>query len=141
MARSVHWTHDPNFSHLRNPPVWYHYQRMPLYTPSPAARMEKRLAEERRAQWQWYDTRADKSVVNRPCTETCLFPCGVYGRTWARLKAALAGHDAGNIPDPGVFNSDCFEYALCFPFYGCFVSRLQATVRSFYGIDGDDTAD
>ena len=129
MARSVHWTHDPNFSHLRNPPAWYHDQRMPLYTPSPAARMEKRLAEERRAQWQWYDSHAGQGAINRACAETVLFPCGVYGRTWARLKAALAGHDAENIPDPGVFNSDCCEYAMCFP---CKLARLCVDVKELF---------
>ncbi|KPM40779.1 hypothetical protein AK830_g5792 [Neonectria ditissima] len=68
-------------------------------------------------------------------------PCCVYSRTSQRLTAALSGRDARDIPDKGICTPDCFQFALCFPFYGCILAKLQTTVRSFYDIEGTDVSD
>lgn len=162
MTRQVHWTQDPRFSHLRNPPAWYHIQVSPFYTPRPSARMEKQAAEDRKREWQWQAADgASDAFSNKSCLAAALWPCGIYSRTSQRLKAALSGHDAERIPNRGCCNPDCVQFAVCLPckpaflppkhnlgrkltsliVYGCLLSRLQTTVRSFYGIDGTDLSD
>ncbi|PNY23303.1 Uncharacterized protein TCAP_06751 [Tolypocladium capitatum] len=143
MARQVHvhWTQDPRFSHLRNPPDWYNRQATPFWTQKPSARMEKQAAAERKRQWQWQAADGAGDAFDKSCLGATCWPCGIYGRTSSRLRCALSGHDAENIPDPGFCNPDCAQFTMCLPFYGFFLSRLQTTVRSFYGIDGRDVSD
>ncbi|POR31918.1 Uncharacterized protein TPAR_07867 [Tolypocladium paradoxum] len=143
MARQVHvhWTQDPRFSHLRNPPAWYNRQATPFYTQKPSARMEKQAAAERKRQWQWQAADGAGDAFDKSCLGATCWPCGIYGRTSSRLRSALSGHDAEIIPDLGFCNPDCAQFTICLPFYGCFLARLQTTVRSFYGIDGRDVSD
>lgn len=114
MARPVHWTHDPRFGHLRNPPAWYN-RCSPLYTPRPSVRMEKQAAEERRRRWQWHPGDAQGGVSGRSLLGAACWPCGIYARTSSRLRSALGGRDALNVPDPGCCNPECAQFALCLP--------------------------
>ncbi|CEJ83984.1 hypothetical protein VHEMI03347 [[Torrubiella] hemipterigena] len=140
MDRPIHWTQDIRFSHLRRPPAWWHFYPGTLYTPRPAARMEKRIAEERQSEWRWYTSQGPDRDRNRRSLNAFFFPWDAYGRTWARLRAALAGGNAADV-EPGMINPDCVECALCLPFYGCLVAKLQGTIRSFYQIEGDELSD
>ncbi|KAJ6440167.1 Major facilitator superfamily domain, general substrate transporter [Purpureocillium lavendulum] len=133
MARQdpLHWTVDRRFSYLRITPTWYHHQSC-FYTKAPSAKMEMKAAAERRRQWQWHGSPGARDSSRSSCVEASCMPCAVYSRAWTRLRAALAGRDAHNIPTKG---------SCSFDFYGCFIARLQTTVRSFYGIDGRDVND
>ncbi|KJZ71272.1 hypothetical protein HIM_09345 [Hirsutella minnesotensis 3608] len=103
--------------------------------------MEKQTAEERKRQWQWHTTDAAHETFNKAFLEASCWPCGFYSRASSRLRSALTGHNADKIPDQGCCNPECAQFALCLPFYGCFIARLQTTVRAFYNIDGSDTSD
>ncbi|PHH62598.1 hypothetical protein CDD81_6832 [Ophiocordyceps australis] len=137
----IHWTQDYRFRHLRSPPAWYHRRTSPFWTPQPSARMEKQAAFERKGQWQWQGADNASSSFNESCLEATCWPCGLYARTVMRLHSALAGHDAEYTGDLGFCNADCTQFAACLPFYGFFVSRLQTTIRSFYGISGRNHSD
>ncbi|PHH74844.1 hypothetical protein CDD82_4747 [Ophiocordyceps australis] len=137
----IHWTQDYRFRHLRSPPAWYHRRSVPFWTPQPSARMEKQASFERKGQWQWQGADNASSSFNESCLEATCWPCGLYARTVMRLHSALAGHDAEYTGDLGLCNADCTQYAACLPFYGFFVSRLQTTIRSFYGIGGKNHSD
>ncbi|KAM4065760.1 PLAC8 family protein [Hirsutella rhossiliensis] len=103
--------------------------------------MEKQTAEERKRQWQWQAANGARDTFNKSCLEATCWPCGAYSRTSSRLRSALSGQDAERIPDQGFCNPECTQFAICLPFYGCFLARLQTTVRSFYAIDGGDVSD
>ncbi|KAG8409368.1 hypothetical protein J3459_017546 [Metarhizium acridum] len=92
-------------------------------------------------QWRWLENE-DKIAIN-PVSwlSTSVWPCGSYSRTSHRLKAALSGQDAEKITKSSRCSADCAQFALCLPLYGCFLSKLQTTVRSFYGIDGNEFSD
>lgn len=138
----LHWTHNPRFSHLRTPPVWYNRYPEPLYSPKPSSVMEKLASSEARAKWQWEAIPGSRDVgFIKSCVTAMLWPCGAYARTSSRLHCALAGHNVETTPDPGFINPECAQFGGCFPFYGCFLSRMQTTVRSFYGIDGSAYSD
>lgn len=77
--------------------------------------MEKRFAQESRAQWKWHEPREESGPIAPSFVETCFYPCGAYSRSWARLKAAFAGHDAQQIPNLGCVNSNCCEFLACLP--------------------------
>ncbi|PHH68600.1 hypothetical protein CDD80_7406 [Ophiocordyceps camponoti-rufipedis] len=138
----LHWTQNPRFSHLRTPPVWYNRYPEPLYSRKPSSVMEKLASSEARAKWQWEAIPGSRDVgFIKSCVTALLWPCGAYARTSSRLHCALAGHNVETTPDPGFINPDCAQFGGCCPFYGCFLARMQTTVRSFYGIDGSAYSD
>ncbi|KAL6401927.1 hypothetical protein AUP68_14388 [Ilyonectria robusta] len=101
--------------------------------------MEKQSAEERNRDWQASPNPSD--FLGTSLVEATCCPCGVYGRTSRRLRAALGGRDADDLPEEGCVAPDCVQFAVCFPFYGCLLAKLQTTVRSFYDIEGADVSD
>ncbi|KAI9149609.1 hypothetical protein HJFPF1_11664 [Paramyrothecium foliicola] len=101
--------------------------------------MEKQAAEERQRQWQ--SVRDLPNAGGTSCGKAFFCPCGAYARASSRLRSALGGLDALGPPDTGVINPDCVQFLVCFPFYGCFLAKLQTTVRAFYGLDGSDVKD
>ncbi|KAH7008802.1 hypothetical protein EDB80DRAFT_872594 [Ilyonectria destructans] len=101
--------------------------------------MEKQSAEERNRDWQASPNPSD--FLGTSLVEASCCPCGVYGRTSRRLRAALGGRDADDLPEDGCVAPDCVQFAICFPFYGCLLAKLQTTVRSFYDIEGADVSD
>ncbi|KAF7539353.1 hypothetical protein G7Z17_g12440 [Cylindrodendrum hubeiense] len=100
--------------------------------------MEKQSADQRKREWQASQDPIDLESGSLCLTVFC--PCGAYGRTSQRLGAALSGRDANNLPEHGI-PPDCIQLLVCFPFYGCFIAKLQTTVRSFYDIEGNDYKD
>ncbi|KAI5461750.1 hypothetical protein BGZ63DRAFT_424612 [Mariannaea sp. PMI_226] len=86
--------------------------------------------------WQGDNTPPEAATL----AETVFFPCGVYSRIEQRLNAAIGDRDPINIPSDD-FTPDCLQFAVCLPFYGYFLSKLQNTVRTFYDIDGNDISD
>lgn len=106
---------DPYFDRLRQRPRWYHQFQSPFFNPTPAARMEKSIAELARAEWHWKDHQEKDLQPRADYLETCLCPCGVYSQTWTRLREVWAGRSPRDIPDAGLMNSDCCAYATCLP--------------------------
>ncbi|KJK74676.1 hypothetical protein H634G_09987 [Metarhizium anisopliae BRIP 53293] len=92
-------------------------------------------------QWRWRENENKVAISTMSWLATSIWPCGSYSRTSHRLKAALSGQDAEKITNGSCCSADCAQFALCLPFYGCFLSKLQTTVRSFYGIDGNECSD
>ncbi|RDA84241.1 hypothetical protein CP532_2115 [Ophiocordyceps camponoti-leonardi (nom. inval.)] len=137
----LHWTQDPDFSHLRTAPAWYHTSPEFLYTRRPSSIMEKQTMATRKANWQWEAVQGSRPSFMKSIFGACLWPCGSYARTSSRLRCALAGHNVESMPEPAFFNPDCAQFAACFPMYGCLLGRLQTTVRAFYGIEGSDYTD
>lgn len=119
MTRHVHWTRDPRYRRLRNPPAWYHRQVAPVYVPRPSARMERQAAEERKRQWLWQkdgaDSADDAGDDSPSYLEAACWPCGAYARVMERLNSALGGRDAVDIRKPPFCVPDCLEYGLCLP--------------------------
>ncbi|UNI19450.1 hypothetical protein JDV02_005632 [Purpureocillium takamizusanense] len=143
MARqdSLHWTADPRFSYLRNPPLW-HRRRTNFCLRAPKSKMDKRSANERHSQWQWQGSDQARDGFAPMLAESVCLPWAVYSRTWSRLRAALAGYDALSARHKKKSCTfDCTTCVVCCPFYGCFFARLQTTVRTFYGIKGTDAHD
>ncbi|KHN98396.1 putative protein family Cys-rich [Metarhizium album ARSEF 1941] len=105
--------------------------------------MGKKAAADCGRQWRWLETHDGKSGAGAMSWfGACIWPCGAYGRTSHRLKAAISGQDAEKTAKGSCCTGvDCAQFALCLPFYGLFLSRLQTTVRSFYGIDGHECSD
>ncbi|PFH55833.1 hypothetical protein XA68_17534 [Ophiocordyceps unilateralis] len=104
--------------------------------------MEKQSAAQTQSKWQWESIPGARDAgFVKSTVIALLWPCGSYARTSSRLRCALAGHHADSAPEPGFCNPDCAQFAGCLPFYGCLLARMQTTVRSFYGIDGNDYSD
>lgn len=76
--------------------------------------MEKQLAEERDKDWQG-QTHQDGEERKASTQEAWICPCGVYSRTSHRLRLALGGRNAVDIPQHPVITADCCECMLCFP--------------------------
>ncbi len=117
MARqeSLHWTADPRFSYLRNPPSWHHRQTT-FYLKAPSARMDKHSASERHSQWQWQGSDRARDGFSPMLAESFCMPCGVYSRTWSRLRAALGGYDAQSVRHKKrSCTFDCSSCILCCP--------------------------
>ncbi|KAM3427753.1 hypothetical protein MY4824_009247 [Beauveria thailandica] len=91
---------------------------------------------ERRGEWHWPASLEESGPIPPSFEDACLCPCSVYSRSWARLKAAFAGHDAQQDPNLGWCNSDCCCFVVCFPLYGFTIAQLQSTVRAVYDIKG-----
>ncbi|KAL2203342.1 hypothetical protein CC79DRAFT_1373487 [Sarocladium strictum] len=96
------------------------------------------MADQADRQWQSQPT-SDGS--RGQCVKAKCKPWMAYAQTSTRLKFALKGHDAVNIPDEGICSPDCATFVCCLPFYGLFIAKLQSTVRAFYDIDGSDRGD
>ncbi|KAM3503503.1 hypothetical protein MY11210_008687 [Beauveria gryllotalpidicola] len=141
MSRSVHQANHSDDNYLRRIPAWHHQNSFKFYTPSTSARMEMGFEMERRGEWHWPASREESGPIPPSFYDACLCPCSVYSRSWARLKAAFAGHDAQQDPNLGWFNSDCCSFVTFLPLYGIPISQLQATVRAVYGIKGSLTHD
>ncbi|KAK0385437.1 hypothetical protein NLU13_7913 [Sarocladium strictum] len=100
--------------------------------------MEKQLAEEAERQWQ---SQAATDGARERGSKACCAPWISYAQTSSRLRLALKGHDAIDVPDEGVCSPDCAIFVCCFPFYGVLIAKLQSTVRAFYDIDGSEARD
>ncbi|RDA89604.1 hypothetical protein CP533_5991, partial [Ophiocordyceps camponoti-saundersi (nom. inval.)] len=137
----LHWTQDPHFSHLRNQPTWYRPSSGYIFTRKPSRVMEKQRTVANKANWQWEGVQGSRSAFFKAYVGACLWPCGSYARASSRLRCALAGHNVENMPELGLINPDCAQFAACLPFYGCLLGRLQTTVRAFYGVEGSDYKD
>ncbi|RFU76043.1 hypothetical protein TARUN_6204 [Trichoderma arundinaceum] len=89
-------------------------------------------------QWLW---KSNNEVSDVCASEAPWWGCGMYSRAWTRLELASCDQDAENLPEIRPCNSDCLQFLLCLPFYGCFLGSQQNAVRSYYGIDGEDVQD
>ncbi|KAJ4150115.1 hypothetical protein LMH87_010880 [Akanthomyces muscarius] len=96
---------------------------------------------EQQVSWHWPPSGEHDDPAPPDFAETCFCPCLVYSRTLARLNAAFAGQNPQRIPNANCIDLNSCNFVLCLPFWGFSIARLQATVRSFYGIKGNTTND
>ncbi|KAK5994076.1 hypothetical protein PT974_07516 [Cladobotryum mycophilum] len=103
--------------------------------------MEKHAFVKPENKWLWHATDEEGYAFDRACCEANYWTCGIYARTWARLKAAARGEDDSKIVESCCVNPHCLSFAVCFPFYGGLIAILQQRVRSHYGIHGNPLMD
>ncbi|KAL7785296.1 hypothetical protein V8C37DRAFT_394306 [Trichoderma ceciliae] len=103
--------------------------------------IQQRRGEAQGNQWLWNSSSQESDSCHGLASEATWCSCSIYSRAWTRLELTSCNQDAENLPEIRPCNSDCFQYALCLPFYGGFLGSLQNAVRNYYSIDGDDCQD